>query len=213
MSLNIKRVRGLTHPIYLIHVDLFEQTECADFHIVGTTKRIYHVIIRCSDKSISCTCIDYLRFKEPCKHVYFVTDKILSLDLNTLKEENLYDYDSLQDAIYARVTGSSNLASEEAITTYLEHIGIQDKLQTDIQDVQKPRNEECGVCFDTIIGDGIAVMICTVCINGIHEACWRHWSSVSNKNTCIYCKRPYKVSDAADARIEKDDLGYFVLRT
>jgi hypothetical protein len=215
-NMNVRRIRGLTEAIYLIHVDLFEESKTANFHIVGNTKRIYNVIITAPQSGITCSCMDWVLHHAPCKHVYFVTDKLLKIPLDT-NEKELYDFDLLQSVVYTRVSGSSNLASDDAIDKYRKQfIGdVEDEDEEEKTETTpiKARNDECGVCYDDISQQGVAIMICNVCRNGIHLACWKHWSSVSKKNTCIYCKRQYVNPEDKTTDFKKDNLGYVVLCT
>ena len=185
-------MRGLTQKIYLLGAD-FKKGKWT-LEVKGTTNNIYKIIL--SKKKVSCSCPDFARRKELCKHFFYVTGKILS---------NLEITDEIE-------TVNSIKYNIDFISESLKHILLQkdDKKTKKTENCKSDydKNDYCCICFDEL---GKDVCFCTFCKKPIHNNCMKIW--LRKKNNCPLCRSLWKKDkDSENETSSSDPLKYFKLK-
>jgi hypothetical protein len=186
--------RAMTENIFLVKFEFNENS--LFFHILGSSKVVYKITFSVHD-SPQCTCPDYKLRKRTCKHIYFVSGKVLHI--NRSEWINVADINIVANDILSRF---SHLASEHVIAnneimkkyenklkryTAQQCHGDEDSTKINI------RNTECCVCLSEFIdlddpNQKQKIIICYTCQNGIHKLCWNKWEQVNKKGLCVYCR-------------------------
>ncbi len=52
-------------------------------------------------------------------------------------------------------------------------------------------NGDCCICIDSLCVDRFDFIVCKECHNGVHDNCWKKFSTHSN-NSCCYCRSIYR---------------------
>ena len=134
------------------------------------------------DKSVNCNCIDWrVRCKKygiSCKHLLYVMDRILKVDLDLVVKNVLKSEEIFRNAI-------------KKLNLY----HLTKKGEKFIPCAKKTRSEEdlCVICFsDFIYTDKndfvLKVMSCPECNNLVHKDCMVCWLKNSWNKSCVYCR-------------------------
>ncbi len=203
--MDFRKRNALTQSIFLVRLET-DATKLT-FHILGTSKRVYKVVFE-KDREPKCGCPDQCVRKVMCKHIHFVCEKILKI-----KPEfwhTIEDIASVVAAVNSRLPhlGHSHVIADEAdqekYNQKLEE--SRQKYKRDMKDkkaeefvskfLQVPeekfyvRNEECCICLCNIEPESTSkdVMVCKMCLNGVHQQCWSRWGTVNGSSKCVYCR-------------------------
>ncbi len=157
---------------------------------MGATGNIYTTTI---DHIPTCTCPDFQRRGGPCKHLLFVTLRVLNLnhtDMCVIQQALLTEeLKHVLGNMETRVLQAPRVvvADEAVRSVWKQRAGASSSSTTPV----KPRNvdegAECGICFDPLTNDSVC---CVQCQNGLHQACWnallKH--KKSSNVPCPYCR-------------------------
>jgi hypothetical protein len=147
--------------------------------VMGTTNILYQV--RWEEKTggnegagggWQCTCPDFVRRQEPCKHIYFIMVRKLGFSVSDLRaNENQEGLLSLQQ-----------LRDHKKQTTPV----VQRPIESD---------QECAICYEPLVSKAFGappepLVFChTRCGNSIHAQCFAKWAVVKGK-ICVFCRSP-----------------------
>jgi hypothetical protein len=168
--MNFRRNSGLTQRIYLVKLRI--EGDCHTFDVLGTSSKVYEVTL--TPKTITCTCPDHVYRKSFCKHMYFLSERVFSLELMQLRFSNM--------ALF-----------KKRMLQKLNHLHSEnDKVQDDVPSFH--RNETCVVCFDDFIVSDV-LQTCSVCENSLHDECWKRFCESGRSKNCVYCRTPVPSKD------------------
>ena len=169
-----RRYRGRTQRIFLIN------TDCRDdglhFEVLGTSGNAYQVHQKPPNaqgwRKWRCTCPDFERRRETCKHIYFVDDRVL---------KNA-SFEKAVELVKQREFAPQLWADQQA------------NGQADA--VEKPKNverrewleQECAICTEPMTADEPTYWCQRVCGNSLHASCWRMWCKAKGQAQCPYCR-------------------------
>lgn len=194
------QTQGSGHRLFLVdhaqvrpHDD--PQGPAATFTVMGATGNIYTTQI---DHLPTCTCPDFSRRGGPCKHLLFVTLRVLNLpstDLCIVQQALLTE--ELQHVL-ANLESRVNpfVVAEEAVRSAWKQRGGGGNATP-----VKPRNlddgSECAICFDPLTSDAAC---CVQCHNGLHKECWQAMLKHKKSSTvpCPYCRGDFTGGRGAD---------------
>lgn len=194
----LKRAR--TQRLYII-----EQVQpCADiilFRVMGSTGNLYDVELRSvPNRKWSCQCPDYQNYKSHCKHIYFVTERVLGLVPIASQTIPLTHWTAAIFRLGCQHPADSTAVAPEL---YQQRYYLLDKtFNQDLDDAkdesklpvsQRPWiGEECAICMETMNEGGEAIIYCTkICGKSIHHKCFDMWARHQpEKITCPFCRAP-----------------------
>jgi hypothetical protein len=195
--MNIKQKERIAkmynEPFYLLDI---KKEDKYIFTISGSTANLYRVIIH--NNRISCDCPDGTlwskKFNCICKHCCFVLIKVLKMKVPELNNDILSTLE-FGDNIYAKVIEKTNniinnFSNLDCVNqNYINKFkNIKpDNKKTYVVDKEINKDDDCGICFDSI-GNNIDILIeCPDCKNVIHKLCMEKWLNCGNK-TCVFCR-------------------------
>lgn len=134
------------------------------------------------NKEVNCSCFDWrIRCKKyniSCKHIFYVLDRILKININTV-QKNVLKFDKL-------------------FKTALEKLNLDHLKKRESQFAVKTKKEVtkedlCLICFSDYMYDTPEefkekVLECPVCTNYVHKDCMMCWLRNSDNQNCIYCR-------------------------
>jgi hypothetical protein len=143
---------------------------------------------------ITCSCMDSrtncARMNCVCKHACFLVYRVLkSLDLGFLRNRIL----SPDVVELARVYGIERSLGElddelDDLIGRVKKISIRPtKKDTYDFGVVKRLGEECPICYCEFV-EGLEVIGCPDCGNGVHRDCMKRWIASAPKKTCVFCR-------------------------
>lgn len=170
-------------------------------NISGSTSNVYTVSINRRRKTIKCDCPDSKswarRNRCVCKHCCFVLCKVLRVFPPTIGICDLEFWQTLRFDANDMAIIDQNM---ERLLTEGSKYGCREmtqRFENLKQPVFEPTSEklsdltdedECPICFDSIITDKASLVICPVCKNLIHQECMEKWLVSGSGKTCVYCR-------------------------
>ncbi len=148
--MDARHERALTQRLHFVSPLVLNDDGSRQFHVIGSTGNHYYVAVH--QGTTSCTCADYVRRKQCCKHIYFVLCRILKL----------------QTSIWQQGTRFSS--------SQLEEIRRSCETLTVVAEVTKRRSlsdqPECVICFEEFM-EKEALEFCQTCGYNYHASCLR----------------------------------------
>jgi hypothetical protein len=170
---------ALTQNIYLVKMEsvTVKNHETIVFHVLGNSKTVYKITFTENDEK-KCTCPDN-RFRHEvtsCKHIYFITNRLL--EKKDLKFQEISNF---------VINKLPHLNNDSIALKYAKALDANNNLK--IPDTVEIffRNQECHVCLEDL-PQNIDLFICDVCKNALHSNCWVKWKSFNRNALCIYCR-------------------------
>ena len=161
-------LRGLQQPISCInHEVLNSDNNTGLFKIKGTTNNIYTIII---SNIPTCTCIDYKKRKQNCKHIYYILLKFFkAIPSDTYLWESSWDFNTI-NLLWANYNSQ-----------------ITEKKDAEV--VQKCIKEnECCICLNDFTDDYKVCYCKYSCGNNFHVKCFKSWEKISmTQNIDLKC--------------------------
>lgn len=161
--------RGKTQKIYLVNRNVDDSS--AIFNVMGTTGNIYEVKLLGSPV---CTCPDFEKRKQRCKHIFFMLTKIFLI-------KNPYKNTFSQKEI------------DEYIKSYKDNISkfsIKHDAKVGVDVGAKCIDDDCCICLDPILNGEPYVYCKLTCGRCIHSDCYNMVVKKSSK--CPYCQNNFK---------------------
>jgi predicted nucleic acid-binding Zn finger protein len=153
--------RALSQRIYVMYMEV--DLHKALFEVMGAVGQEYTVVLR--DHEATCTCIDFMRRKLPCKHLLNILCKVVHLEPLQLRSYKEF----LPGAIQRLRTGQS-----------VPRIG---------RDLENERGDDtCSICYEDILQTD-RLDKCLECKHLFHSDCIHKW--LTRNSTCPLCRSPY----------------------
>ena len=234
MACERRKESALTQRIFLVGFENEEGTTTRNliFHVLGSSNHIYKVFFPEKDKP-SCSCPDHVTRKVYCKHIYFISLKVLLID----PDEWLSRPEKCLDKVSSVVKNSlpfSNVTADKSVTDMYQPLYMKNGKGDVTNEVNHGeerkqesiyiRNEDCCVCLGEIqsttpskenvpcgqtiprlVSNEEDVLVCVTCSNGLHIECWRKWASVNKSETCVYCRSKMQALPRGRSRKRKPE--------
>ena len=177
-AFRLRYERARNQRFYLITSDI--SNNLCKFNVMGSTGNVYTVLID-SEKD-TCTCPDYLGRKQHCKHIIFVLNMVLSINIEDIFMRN-YNPDSIKT--YAENHDIFTQFTSDSLIERFNKINISKSTDSE---VKQKMNQECAICFEKINHEKDKIVYCKyVCGNSVHKECFNRWSTIK-PNQCVYCR-------------------------
>jgi hypothetical protein len=157
--------RSKTDKIYLLGTHKSGDLDWI-FDVQGSTGKNYKINI-CKNES-KCTCIDFKLRKNTCKHIMFISTRVLK-----------------QNSIAVKMTKELSESLENIIDEY-KNLNVTRKIH---------KEDVCVICYeDYSTTDNCD--ICSVCNNGFHCKCMEIW--LKQQNNCPLCRSSWNTKNIID---------------
>lgn len=193
--------RGSSQPLYLIQRDL--TVSRGTFTVLGSTGNVYEVII---DSIPSCTCPDFQRKQDLCKHLLFVLLKVVGLDQSNplVFQKGLLQSEvrEILELAQHRQVGGIPLANAFVRQRFNEVRGNDDgdvkESDTSNTRRQLDTDSECPICFE-LMSQSTPLTYCrSGCGINFHRDCVRRWCAASKRPgstpRCPHCRSVWETS-------------------
>ena len=178
--------RALSQRLFLVDLQDVDVNGFWRFMVLGSTELVYKLTFR---RLWSCSCPDFSRRRLPCKHIYFVLNRVLGLDRDLLLHHHALGTGLVADLCRGAVAAAAGLASDSLAPALAPAAVAQRPIDKD---------DSCAICFESIDGhpgedpgadaEKDALSFCSQsCGKSVHTACFLKWVSVKGK-TCVYCR-------------------------
>jgi Ring finger domain/SWIM zinc finger len=215
-SLHDRWERAATQRLYLIqqseipvHESVVDESTAVDFTVLGSTGNVYTVSLGLLP---TCTCPDFSRRQDTCKHIMFVLLKVAGLGLdNPLAYQKAYISTELKELFgilrLRRVGGSSVLANARVRAAVASAQGTSIDSSNDTaaneaddanggvqrRSLQEGEDNDCPICFDDLAQEPEhKLTYCRgTCGTNFHAACITRWFSAGNSahKNCPNCRQ------------------------
>jgi hypothetical protein len=175
-----------------------------NFVVLGSTGNVYTVTLQ---DVPHCTCPDFARKQDLCKHVLFVYLKVVGLPVSNplvyqkaLLRTDLREIFSILSQRRVGGTVASVLANDRVRESYARLEGGETALEegdlTDQVTRVKRRaldegESDCPICFDPMSGGADTTFCRAMCGNNFHAECIRIWLREQRDKTCPNCRQPW----------------------
>jgi hypothetical protein len=212
IALQERLERAATQRLYLIQqseIPLMYQEgdKGVEFTVLGSTGNVYTVVLGLVP---SCTCPDYCRRQDMCKHIMFVLLKVIGLDVsNPLAYQKAYissELNELYTILRTRRVGGTIMANDQVRAAVAagaaapsQNTALVDP-SSSVESSSVPRrslleDSDCPICFDDLTKEPESkVTFCRgTCGANFHEACIRRWLSAMtlSKPSCPHCRQEW----------------------
>lgn len=189
---------ALSQRMFLIEHSQDQTVNRPLFMIKGSSNSVHKVIL---NSTITCSCIDYKKRKQPCKHVYFVLFRILQANMEDVNrfilssnEFNIEYLDKLyKDFLVKNQRNNPSILKPNLRKKYKQLIQDRKEQKQDINALvrkyRRPLGEDCSICYETIVKEN-NIMTCQFCWNNFHTVCINHWKR-TGYDTCPLCRQKF----------------------
>ena len=186
--------RALGQRMYLLGAERQGEREWT-FTIEGSRGIPYRIYMNASKST--CTCPDFMRRRSTCKHIIFVSTRVLRMSTYSAIITS-----SMDQSLSSLLLQSKEASEKEATDALLE------PNEEGGDEPAKKLDGSCPICFDDFeSSDESKCEWCSTCKNPIHKACLGIW--LRQKQNCPLCRarwiRPVAVSAATIAGSTGDD--------
>jgi hypothetical protein len=188
MDADFRKKNGLVQKMFLVKME-YNKNELF-FHILGTSSHVYKIKYNTFQSIPKCSCPDSTFRKVVCKHVHFLSNKVLG-EYKDIR----FTIDSLHEfytQTLEKLPHLNGLYSKDIEKEYNKVIkASQDVLGKKIPSEKEPRNTECCICLENLqstFSENTPIIVCKTCENGLHKVCWDTWSKFTRNNTCTFCR-------------------------
>lgn len=155
-----RKQRAQTQRMFLLDANR-KSEQLWEFDIQGSRGIPYKIVMH--TRGASCTCPDNSRSQGRCKHVFFISLRVLGEDRASLMMTKSMD---------------------DRLSNLLLPNDKQDDASTG-EDTQQLKNKSCPICFDEFDSKE-PVEVCHTCHHAAHKICITIW--VKQKPTCPLCR-------------------------
>eukprot|EP00747_Dinoflagellata_sp_TGD_P032763 gnl/TRDRNA2_/TRDRNA2_136194_c1_seq1.p1 gnl/TRDRNA2_/TRDRNA2_136194_c1~~gnl/TRDRNA2_/TRDRNA2_136194_c1_seq1.p1 ORF type:complete len:581 (+),score=77.73 gnl/TRDRNA2_/TRDRNA2_136194_c1_seq1:704-2446(+) len=199
--------RALNHRLYLLArrtlpADKAASCSGVQLDILGSTGNVYHVKLHSS--GCECSCLDFAKAGGVCKHLLFVTLRVLRLPSDDYRVwQTSYTRSELQP-IVARLGSDTepNMTSELPSGVQADAVVLRGYRQALGDDGQQPTRRplpaDCPICFEEMLeapegsAAAAAIVFCRTCGHNVHADCQCRWAAVASAgNVCPMCRSPW----------------------
>jgi len=162
---------------------------CEEYAVLGATGNVYAVEV---SRWPRCSCPDFAKRQDVCKHLLFVYMRVLRLSEN---DKAILQKALLTDEVVGMLSGGRGeyvfagdnpVADGAVIAKFREATGAG----AGAAPGEARREGECSVCFDDL--DSTRESWCAVCKHPFHTACLQKWMGASKKGSCPLCRADFK---------------------
>eukprot|EP00439_Symbiodinium_sp_Y106_P085100 s548_g27.t1 len=190
--------RAFGHRLYFLARSESGSGEKLD--VLGSTGNVYHVELQ--PQGNSCTCLDFAKGGGVCKHLLFVTLRVLKLarddhrvwQTGFTSSELAPLLEKLRSEEF-RAAAAGVQADATIMRGYRKVQGSQDAV------LRQPLPADCPICFEQIESEE-AAEFCRTCGHNVHADCRRRWAAASGQSSCPMCRSPW--GEAASKAAEAD---------
>lgn len=188
--------RALNQRMFLIEFTLDQTTKRPIFMVKGSNKNVYKVYLASIP---TCSCIDYKKRKQPCKHVYFVLFRILKAKMNDVERSLLFSGDINEkyiDKLYEEFLKTDqrhngSILDQNRCKLYQKLIQDTKDEEIFIKDHRRPLEGDCSICYEDLSSASHqTVTTCQFCWNNFHTTCIKQWKDTGH-DTCPLCRQTF----------------------
>jgi hypothetical protein len=154
--------RSKTQKMYLLGTNKLEDLNWV-FDVQGSTGKNYKINIQ--ENKSTCTCIDFKLRKNTCKHIMFISTRVLK-----------------QNDIAVKMTKSLSESLENIVEKY--------KNVVESVSEQIHKEDTCVICYEDYQSTD-KCDFCEICKNGFHCKCMEIW--LKQQNNCPLCRSSWNV--------------------
>lgn len=229
VALEDRILRASTQRLYLVHREEVdpETSKSCKLTVLGSTGNCYDVTLA---EIPTCSCPDYIRKRDLCKHILFVTLKVVGLPrrdpLVFQKAFLLSELRSIFTTLNSRRFGGTVLANETVRQNYeklknSKSTALKKRMNGEEKEEEEPDEgkvkrrsldggdeceSDCPICFDSLLDCPFEQLTyCrAACGVNFHADCIHRWTSTSmhGKNpTCPNCRQPWE--DPNSSKVQK----------
>ena len=183
-NIDERKKSGLTQKMFLVKMEYIDKSDELLFHVLGNSSHVYKIKYNTKFYYPKCSCPDSTFRKVTCKHIHFLSNKVLGKYYNTkFTPESLFEF-------YNKTKQKLPHLSFYSKDIENQYNQVLDE-SNDILD--KPRNKDCCICIEDFTDLELKdikqfIIICKVCLNGIHKICYDKWKKFSKNATCTSCR-------------------------
>jgi hypothetical protein len=192
---------------------LIDFNDKLEFHISGSTKNIYKVIM--TGHNFWCDCPDSKswakKYHVVCKHVCFVLFKVVKLFSSSNIENignktqffttlNLSDEELDKIKLFIKNKSvSSDIINQSLIDKY-NKIANQPSINIFGNSTKSiDQDDECPICYDILLSQDISKLLsCPECKNYVHDGCMKKW--LEYNKSCVYCRSTIWINNGKEAK-------------
>lgn len=211
--------RAFSHRLYFLASRPLGEDQGFQLDVLGSTGNVYGV--RLQPVGNDCSCLDFAKAAGVCKHLLFVTLRILKLPRDdhrvwqtSLVPSELRPLVGQLAQLASDVAQSDGIRAEPAVLrAYAAEAteAITSAASGGGQGAAGRRQAlpaDCPICFEEMMeaGDEVngseAVAYCRSCGHNVHGDCQRRWAAVSQGDVCPLCRGPWRPGSAAGEKGE-----------
>ncbi|CAJ0755329.1 1747_t:CDS:10, partial [Entrophospora sp. SA101] len=175
---------------------------------------VYNVEISTLPK---CSCPDFSRGGNLCKHILFVYLKVLRVNPSSsyIYQKALLT-NELRQIFQNAAPNPTVLANQRVRDKYAKIVGGVNSGSDDASSVKRPRQPiegDCPICYETLSETEKLVWCKDSCGNNVHEVCFDQWKSSKRSSgdeiTCVYCRNKWE--DESEIISSSNDDGFINL--
>lgn len=155
-------IRSKTQKMYLLGTNKLGPLNWL-FEVQGSTGKNYN--INMDENMSTCTCIDFKLRKNTCKHIMFISTRVLK-----------------QNDIVVKMSTEVSESLNELIEKYKN---------IDKDTVEVHKEDACVICYEDYSSTD-KCDFCTVCKNGFHCKCMEIW--LKQQNNCPLCRSKWTIT-------------------
>nr|CAG8445583.1 15784_t:CDS:10 [Entrophospora candida] len=203
--------RAMSQRMFL--VDRSEVSESYHkFVVLGSIGNVYNVEISTLPK---CSCPDFSRGGNLCKHILFVYLKVLRVNPNS---SYIYQKALLTNELRQifQNAAPNPTANQRVRDKYAKIVGGVNSGSDDASSVKRPRQPiegDCPICYEALSETEKLVWCKDSCGNNVHEVCFDQWKSSKRSSgdeiTCVYCRNKWE--DESEIISSSNDDGFINL--
>lgn len=182
----VRAQRALTQPIHLLEVE-HEGYKQWKLKIEGSTGNEYELLL--TNSGCSCTCPDFSKRLQDCKHIKFVVLRILR------KREcprKIVLTDEMEDELNLKFDRDVfiDLAKSMENALHITEPGKKVKQQQQARGAEEESaDSDCLICFECLL---VECLQCSTCGKGFHSNCLRVW--FKHNHSCPACRqKPFTI--------------------
>ena len=198
---NARIARARTQRLFFVdHIyDEAKKATKMTFKVMGTTGNLYDVTLFAKQKW-KCRCPDFTQRLLPCKHIYFVCERVLGeskLNVEDIWGKALERWRRNSLA----VADAAALAPEVYRERYLQLTGgVLPDVALGVPQ-RECQGQDCAICMEPMSEPSELVYCKRVCGNSVHTVCFQIWSKQHPQAPCPMCRAPMTVpSDEPPSR-------------
>jgi len=179
---NPRKNRSKSDKLFIIEtvdIDKYEKK----YMIMGSTGNVYDILI---NHDPTCTCPDFKKRHQRCKHIYFIL--LRGMNLDKIDEDKKHFTNDDLEVMFANIPKSmTNLYVDP--TQVSKYQDMKTKQSTTIKVEPKELSDDvCPICLDDLDNNEPIDYCKYSCGKVVHVECFAMWAKKYD-NTCLFCKK------------------------